>query len=164
MPAPKACALKSPARPEAGADLKAGPYRTLRLRAYVGRVIKKLGHAVPTPDRGNIPCSYLHAKHTPERACNIKVHLHLDNHLLVSLCEHSSGLECSNRCRQMYRECHLADVESAQISIIITMHNPIKVAVSGKSDTTILCTFCSVQGLPFGPCQMQRSVCNSSSV
>ena len=46
----------------------------------------------------------------------------------------------------MYREYHLADVESAQISIIINIHNPIKIAVSGKTDTTI-CTFCGVQAV-----------------
>ena len=122
----------------------------------------------PHSHRGNISCSYLHANHIPERACNIKLHLHLDSHLFVNLCEHahSSGLECSNRCRQMCREYHLADVKSAQISIIINTHKPKKIAVSGKADTTIY-KFCGVQGLPFSPChagQMQRSVCNSSSV
>ena len=56
----------------------------------------------------------------------------------------------------MYSEWHLADVKSAQISIIIIKHKPKKIAVFGKTDSTIY-IFCGVQGL-LSSCQMQRSV------
>ena len=91
------------------------------------------------PDRGNISCSYLHAKHIPERACNINLHLHLDNHLFVYLSERSCGLECSNRCRQMYTEYHLADAESAQISIIINIHKPKKIIIMPPWAISVVC-------------------------